>query len=188
MAIQEIGIVIDLSRGTFNDTVYQNNKLQLVETGIDSDGKIVYKSTGYWESEPILVQDKITAFKNVVKTMTVTGGATYKIYVRTSQDGILWGAYVEVAADGSIINEPEKYAMIKIEIFASKGAANFIIDNFSVAGKYSNEYVNSSSGVLELKKEYVNDMENVSEDATDVIFISEVNKTKFKKINTISVS
>lgn len=185
---QEIGIVIDLSKGTFNNTVYKNGNLQLIEVGVDSNGNTVYADSGWWESENILIQDKIQSFKNVVKTSVTTGGATCKIYTKTSDDGFIWTDYVEVNPDFTVNSPVAKFAKIKIEIFAGKINSNFYVDKFEDPLKYNNEYVNSDNGVLELKKTYsyqMNRDENFTEEG--FIFRRFIEKSKFKKIDRINV-
>lgn len=185
MSIQEIGIPIDLSKGSFTNTIYKDAKLQLVQQGVDGDGRPVYMDNGYWESDNIVINDKIQAFKNVVKTISVVGGAIYKIYTKTSDDGFTWGTYAETASDGTVNSLPAKYAKIKIELLAERQDSNFFIDKFDVADRYVNELVNSESGVLELKKTYNFDMQKTSQDADGVMFLQPIAKTKFKKIDSL---
>lgn len=187
MNIQEIGIVIDLSLGTFNNTIYKDSKLQLTQLGEDSDGNPVYADYGFWESREIIIQDKIRAFKNLVGNLDIVGDATYKAYTCTSADGFSWGEYVEVSEDGTINSQQAKYAKIKIEIFPSKLESNFYLDRFNEAGKYDNEFVNSSDGVLELKRNYQYEMDKLSEDSEGSFHITTIQKSKLKKIDSIKL-
>lgn len=182
MAIQEIGIGVDLSKGKFSDTAFKDNVLKLAERGKDSDGNPIYVEHGYWESEAILIQDKITAFKNVARTVNVSGGATYKLYVQTSEDGYTWSAYEETLPSGGITNAPAKYARIKIEIFSESVDSNFYADKFNVKGKYDNEFVDSENGSLSLKREYTKKMELSSS-----VFVRTIDNSKFKKLDSIKV-
>lgn len=183
--IQDIGIVIDLSKGTYSNTIYKDGKLQLIELTKDDDGRPIYANYGYWESEPIVIQDKIRAFKNLVKNVVATGNAEYKTYVQTSEDGFSWNEYVETAADGTISNAPAKFSRIKIEFFPESLNANFFFDKFDEVGKYDNELTNSDKGVLELKKKYSGLMED---DAENLLFRKMISSSDYKKINKIKVS
>lgn len=185
MAVQEIGIVIELNVGTYNNTVYKNDRLQLVEKGVDGEGNIIYVDSGYWESEPIAINDKVASFKNVAKTVYTVGGATYKTYVKTSPDGFVWSDYIEVDPTGTINNSPDRWAKIKIEIFSEKVLSNFYVDQFDEVGKYSNEYLNTDGGVLSLKKVYSHKMEKVNDNG--VFRTQVIERSKFKKIDSLKV-
>jgi len=186
MAIQEIGIVIDLTKGTFNNTINKNNKLQLVEVGVDRNGKIVYKESGFWESEPILIQDKVASFKNLARTIETVGTAKYNAYTRTSEDGFTWSEYEAVASDGTIASLPARYAMIKIELFATKADAEFIVDGFDGSKVYDNEFV-STAGALALKKNYTFPMQNSLDNPNIFTSSEKIQKTKYKKLDSIRV-
>lgn len=186
MAIQEIGIVIDLSRGTFNNTIYKDGRLQLAQRAVDGDGRTIYFDTGYWESEAILIQDKIAAFKNVVRTTHIAGGAAHRVYVKTSDDGFTWSEYIELASDNSVVNVPAKYAKIKIEIIPEKVDSNFYVDKFEEKSKYVNEFTNSEAGILELRKQYGFTLEN-SVDKPQ-FFRAKIPNSKFKKIDQIIIT
>jgi hypothetical protein len=184
--IQEIGITIDLSRGTFVNTLYANGSLQLMESNVkDGDNNTIFNSYGYWESDDILIQDKIQSFKNVVKTIVVKGNATINIFVKTSNDGLTYGEYILVAVDGSISNAPAKYAKIKIEFVPEKIDANFYIDKFNDENKYNNDLINDTQGVLELKKKYNFPMDTVNSVAEGTIYAKTIPKSQLKKIDFI---
>lgn len=186
MSVQEIGIVIDLSKGTFTNTQYKDGALQLMPRMNDGDGKIIYADYGYWESEEILIQDKIASFKNVVRTITATGSASFKIYVKTSNDGFTWGSYILVPANGTVSNAPLKYAKIKIEIFSDKVDSNLYFDKFNDANKYANSFVNDTSNYLELKKDYKEPMV-VSNASVGFIGVKTISKSNLKRIDSISL-
>ncbi|PIH59775.1 hypothetical protein [Paenibacillus sp. LK1] len=187
MTIQEIALNIDLSVGVFQDTVFQDQKLKLRKLGQDADGNPIYPAFGLWESMPILIQDKIASFKGIAGTIDVSGGATYKQYVSTSEDGFNWSTYEEALTDGSIHNAPAKYARIKIEIFAEKKDSNFYIDDYKVPGKYNNEFVESEAGFLSLKRTYRDKMDMVSSPPGGLIVSKKIKRTKFKKMDAIRV-
>lgn len=188
MAIQEIALDIDLSVGVFKDTIYQAQKLKLRELSQDADGNSIYPGNGSWESTPIRIQDKIASFKGVDASVDVVGGASYKIYWSTSEDGFEWGAYEEILADVTAPKAPAKYMKVKIEIFAEKEYSNFYIDDFKENGKYNNSFVESDSGSLGLKKIYQLSMERASDTPTGMVLRQKVENTKFKKLDRIRVN
>lgn len=188
MAIQEILLDIDLSVGVFQDTIYEDQRLKLRELGHDADGNSIYPATGYWESTPIRIQDKIASFKGVAAQVDVTEGAAYKIYWSTSEDGFEWLEYEEVSSNSAVSKSPAKYAKVKIEIFAEKKYSNFYIDDFKEKGKYNNSFVESDSGSLGLKRIYQLNMERASDTPTGIVLRQKVENTKFQKVDGIRVS
>lgn len=188
MAIQEIALDIDLSVGVFLDTIVEDQRLKLRELGHDADGNSIYPATGSWESTAIRIQDKIASFKGVAAKVDVAGGAAYKIYWSTSEDGFEWGAYEEILADVAAPKSPAKYAKVKIEIFSEKEYSNFYIDDFEEGGKYNNSFVESDSGSLGLKRIYQLNMERASDTPTGIVLRQKFENTKFKKVDRIRVS
>ncbi|WP_127544353.1 hypothetical protein [Paenibacillus amylolyticus] len=188
MAIQEILLDIDLSVGVFQDTIYEDQRLKLRELGHDADGNSIYPATGYWESTPIRIQDKIASFKGVAAQVDVTEGAAYKIYWSTSEDGFEWLEYEEVSSNSAVSKSPAKYAKVKIEIFAEKKYSNFYIDDFKEKGKYNNSFVESDSGSLGLKRIYQLNMKRASDTPTGIVLRQKVENTKFQKVDGIRVS
>ncbi|WP_339240938.1 hypothetical protein MKX40_09140 [Paenibacillus sp. FSL R5-0517] len=185
MAIQEIALEIDLSVGVFQDTIYEDQKLKLRELSQDADGNSIYPANGSWESTPIRIQDKIASFKGVAASVDVMGGASYKIYWSTSEDGFEWGAYEEIVTDVIAPKSPAKYAKLKIEIAAEREYSNFYIDDFKEKGKYSNPFIESDTGSLGLKKTYQLNMERASDTPTGTVLRQKVENTKFKKVDRI---
>lgn len=185
---QEIGIPIDLTRGTFVNTEIKNGKLQLREVSIDDDGNSIFVDAGYWESEMIDIKDKFTAFIKVTKDIIIKGKGTYKIFTQSSTDSIAWTDYVEINyADGSILSPVGLFARIKIEITAKRINSTRTVDDFNEKGKYTNDYLNTSNGYLEFKKNYV--LGGVKDEIwtnEGKVFSSLVKRTKFKKINSLS--
>ncbi|MBN3522256.1 hypothetical protein [Paenibacillus apiarius] len=189
MATQEIGLPIKFETGTFNNTIVKNGKLQLAELKQDEKGNIVYAPYGSWESQLILIQDKITSFKRIAKSIEVNGEATYKIYTKSSEDGTTWTEYEEIDdTDGSIHSPAAKYAKVKVEIIPPLVDATFTVDEFTDAGKYSNEFVNSDNGVLELKKHYrYKYAKDESWQDEGVILRRKIPHSKLKKIDSLRV-
>lgn len=187
MAIQEIGLDIELSLGTFQNTVYQDQKLRLTETGQDADGNVIYVSNGSWESAPIRIQDKIASFKGVSAKINSSSGSLYKIYWSTSDDGFQWTEYEEVQEQPEIPKAQAKYAKVKIEITAGRQESTFYLDRFMEKGKYSNLFVESDSGALWLKRRYLLNMEHTFIASTGIVCQQKVERMKFKKMDQIRV-
>ncbi|ASA22783.1 hypothetical protein [Paenibacillus donghaensis] len=183
MATQEIGIPIDLSQGTFNNTVFQDGKLQLRELGKDDLGTSIYAPEGYWISESIRIADKVALFKYIAKTMSGTG--TYKIFTQSSNDGFVWTDWIEINTDGSINTPVGYYAKIKIFIIPSSTLVSISIDQFTTPDKYTNPFINASSGVLELKKTYTSPYAIDNAWTDGVLIKALVQKSQFKKIDKL---
>ncbi|RJE90656.1 hypothetical protein D3P07_00665 [Paenibacillus sp. 1011MAR3C5] len=189
MSIQEIGFVIDLTKGTFVNTMNKDGKLQLAEIGLDANNKVIYAEQGYWESTPIVIQDKIKAFSKLVKSVSIAGNASFKNYVRISDDGYVWGDYIEVGANNTVTNDStKKYAMIKIEIFGGEGDVEILIDDFLQAGVYDTDFVDGSNGLSLIKDKKNIMVEDTSHMGNGKIFTHSVVKADFKKINRIRVN
>ncbi|KZE65183.1 hypothetical protein AV545_04465 [Paenibacillus jamilae] len=189
MTISEIGIPIDLSKGKYENTIFnKDGKLQLVELQKSDTGKIVYASSGSWQSEMIYIADKIKSFEKVAKNTVVNGTtSTFKIYTQSSVDGIEWSPYVEVGTDGSVQSPTNTYARIKIELFSSPTEnLNFTVDEFN-DDRYTNDYLNTSDDYLEMKRGYTLDY------ATDPTWTEDgqlhrvtIDKSIWKKVDSLS--
>ncbi|MFW5433169.1 hypothetical protein [Paenibacillus apiarius] len=189
MATQEIGLPIKFETGTFNNTIVKNGKLQLAELKQDEKGNIVYAPYGSWESQLILIQDKITSFKRIVANIEAKGAATYKIYTKSSEDGTTWTDYEAIdETDGSIHSPAAKYAKVKVEMIAPLVDATFTVDEFTQTAKYTNEFVNSDNGVLEIKKHYCYKYaRDESWQDEGVILRKKIPHSKLKKIDSLRV-
>ncbi|MCM3131537.1 hypothetical protein M3629_01995 [Paenibacillus polysaccharolyticus] len=187
MAIQEIDLDIDLSIGTFNNTIYKDQKLRLEEQGRDADGNAIYVSSGFWESEAILIRDKFASFKGVSAHINNSEGSVYKIYWSTSDDGFQWTEYESVQEQVAAPKAQAKYAKVRIEITAEKQESTFYTDSFMEKVKYSNPYIESESGVLRLKTKYALKMDQTAVTSTGAVYLQKVERTKIKKIDQIRV-
>lgn len=187
MAIQEIGLDMDLSIGIFQNMIYENQKLSLTEHGRDVEGNVIYTSFGSWESNPIRLGDKFASFKGVSAKINSLTGSEYKIYWSTSDDGFQWTEYEEVQEQPVEPKAQAKYAKVKIEITAGKQESTFYIDSFMEEGKYRNPYVESDSGALQLKTKYSLNMDQTAVTSTGAVYRQTVENTKFKKMNQIRV-
>lgn len=187
MAIEEIGLDIDLSMGVFNNTIYQDQKLRLTEQGRDANGNVIFASSGSWESNAILILDKFASFKGISAKINSASGSVYKIYWSTSDDGFQWTEYEEVQEQDAVPKAQAKYAKVKIEIIAEKQESSFYIDSFLETGKYSNPYVESDSGELRLKTKYALKMGQTAVTSSGVVYQQKVERTKFKKMDQIRV-
>ncbi|WP_019639006.1 hypothetical protein [Paenibacillus fonticola] len=183
----EVGLPLDLSKGTFADTEYTDGFLQLKVMKVSDIGNAIYAESGYWESEIIDIKDKITAFKRISKTSQLVNGATYKIFTSSSEDRAVWSAWEEIDyADGTIKSPKNSYAKVRIEIKSTMSDEIVTVDDFTVVGKYSNEFVNSDKGVLELKRVYEYEMNN--ELGQENIHRKLIERNKFNKINSIHIN
>ncbi|OIB04572.1 hypothetical protein AK95_13230 [Paenibacillus sp. LC231] len=189
MATQEIGITLDFPKGSFDNLIFTNNTLQLIEETKDDAGNGVYRDSGSWVSEVIFIKDKVTSFKRISRNVAIKGSGSYKIYTSSSPDQLNWTPWTEINyTDGSISTPADQYAKVKIEVFAHKTNATFTVDDFNIPDKYSNPFLNSSDGVLELKNLYrlVGEKE-INWNDTGKLFITKINKSYFKAINKIEV-
>ncbi|MEK4006319.1 hypothetical protein [Paenibacillus sp. FSL H3-0333] len=181
MATQEIGIPLDLNQGVFNNTVFKDGKLQLVELGKDDSNTPIYVPEGYWISEPIRIADKVALFKYVAKTISGTGN--YNIYTQSSPDSYAWTEWEQVDASTGTITTPVGYfARVKILISPTNSNVTLTIDGFDVVDKYDNAYVNSSDGVLEIKQSYRDRMTKLGNDG---LLTRSIPKSFFKKIDKL---
>ncbi|WP_434752019.1 hypothetical protein [Paenibacillus amylolyticus] len=187
MAIQEIDLDIDLSIGTFNNTIYQDQKLRLEEQGRDADGNVIYVSSGFWESDAILIRDKFASFNGVSAHISSSAGSVYKIYWSTSDDGFQWTEYEDVQEQVAVPKAQAKYAKVRIEITAEKQESTFYTDSFMEKGTYSNPYVESDSGALRLRAKYSLKMDQTAVTSSGAFYQQKVERTKFKKIDQIRV-
>ncbi|WP_063563070.1 hypothetical protein [Paenibacillus sp. O199] len=185
MSTKEIGLPLPLLGGTHDGTEIKDGKLQLKEVATDSTGRSVYASKGTWESSVISIGDKVTAFQRVVKTMIGTGSnVDYKIYTKSSTNNIDWSGYVEIAyIDGKINSPVGLYARIKIELSSTPSPALLTVDEFT-NGKYNSDYVSSSDGTLRLKRNFQLSP-TVESNADGYLYRTKIDRSKFKKINTL---
>ncbi|WP_311078327.1 hypothetical protein [Paenibacillus polymyxa] len=188
MSISEIGIPIDLSKGKYENTIYKDGKLQLIELQKSDTGKTVYASTGSWQSETIYIADKIKAFEKVAKNTVVNGTtSTFKIYTQSSVDGIEWSPYVEVGTDGSVQSPTNTYARIKIELFSSPTEnLNFTVDEFN-DDRYTNDYLNTFNDYLEMKRKYtINYVADPTWSEDGQLYRATIYKSIWKKVDFLS--
>lgn len=180
----EVGLPLDLSKGTFADTEYVDGFLQLRVMKISDKGNAIYAESGYWESEVISIKDKIAAFKRINKASELVNGATYKIFTSSSEDGVIWSAWEEIDyIDGTIKSPKNSYAKVRIEIKSTMSDEIVTIDDFMIEGKYNNEFVNSDMGVFELKRVHEYEMDEIFTN----VYCKTVIKTDFNKVNKINL-
>lgn len=188
MSVSEIAIPLDLSTGIFTNTIYKNGKLQLVELQTADNGKIAYVTNGTWESESIRIADKIKAFEKVVKNIVTSGTNTsHKIYTKSSTDAIDWTPYTEVTADGTIQSPTNTYIQVKIEITSTPSEnLSFTVDEFN-DNRYNNQYLNTSNGYLEAKRNYTLNYDIDSSWLEDGhLYRMKLDKSIWQKIDSLS--
>ncbi|WP_110932425.1 hypothetical protein [Paenibacillus bouchesdurhonensis] len=182
----EVGLPLDLSKGTFANTEHIDGFLQLKVMKISDKGNAIFAESGYWESEVIDIKDKIAAFKRISKTSELVNGATYKIFTSSSEDRSAWSAWEEIDyTDGTIKSPKNSYAKVRIEIKSTMSDEIVTIDDFMIEGKYSNEFVNSDKGVLELKRVYEYEMNVLP--SNESISTKLIIRNSFNKINKVIV-
>ncbi|MNJ67532.1 hypothetical protein D3C77_637150 [compost metagenome] len=114
-------------------------------------------------------------------------GATYKIFTSSSNDRSVWSAWEEIDyADGTIKSPKNSYAKVRIEIKSTMSDEIVTVDDFTVVGKYNNEFVNSDKGVLELKRIYEYEMNALP--SNESISTKLITRNNFNKINKVRVS
>ncbi|MDH6671984.1 hypothetical protein ACXFAU_10815 [Paenibacillus glucanolyticus] len=189
MATQEIGITLDFSKGSFDNITYVNNTLQLIEETKDDAGNGVYRNSGSWVSEALFIKDKVTSFKRISRNVAIKGNGSYKIFTSSSPDQLNWTPWAEINyMDGSISTRVDQYAKVKIELFAHKTNTSFSIDDFTIPDKYSNPFINSSDGVLELKTLYPHvGSQDMNWNDIGKLFVTKISKSNYKAINKIEV-
>lgn len=186
MATKDEKIIVDLSQGTFVDTIYKNGALQLVEIGIDSLGQIVYADSGHWISSIITYPDKFKEYKNMEFTPVIQEGAAYKISVSSSDNMAIWSDYVEIDSEKKILNEKSSYVRIKIELFASKAHSEMVVDSFTTNG-YNNDQIIIADGKLKFKK--IQTLRSVLDTSSNPnVLVTSVSKSSFKKINSLTLA
>jgi hypothetical protein len=183
-----IGFTVDLSKGTFNNTVFDEemNVLRLLEVAEDESGNTVYSNSGDWISDVIDLKGSFTEFNNLIKSVALSG--SYKIFTRTSSDSEVWDDWEEISESNDIVSEPKRYIQLKVEIYGQLSDSTFVLDDFNGSAEFDNAYVNYDSGVLELKKVYERDMtidDSWTEDG--YLFRKKILIDEFKKINSLKL-
>jgi hypothetical protein len=191
--IVDVGIPIDLSKGTFDNVEYVDGKLQLTEKNEDEtlpNSKKIYNEYGFWESEVIDLVDAFKDFDRIVANITNHTKDKITIYTRTSSDGFSWTPYVPINIDNTIASPIGRYIQIKVSFTAGVTDELITIDDFNSGDEVkfeSNEFV-QFDGKLSLKKYYEFDM---TKDNTWIeegsLFRKVIPKSKLKKIDTIQV-
>lgn len=180
----EVGLALDLSKGTFAGTEYVDGFLQLKVMKISDKGNAIYAESGYWESEIISIKDKIAAFKRISKTSELVNGATYKIFTSSSEERSVWSSWEEIDYTNGTIKSPKNnYAKVRIEIKSTMSNEIVTVDDFTVEGKYNNEFVNSDKGVLGLKRVYQYEMDALP--SNESISTKLITRNSFNKINKV---
>lgn len=192
MTTQNIGLSIDLTKGIHSNTELFNGKIRLKKVGTTYDGTDAFASTGFWTSVVIDTVDKYTSLSNLAIGDVVTvDQSTYKAYTRTSDDNITWDTYTEInASTGQMLSVPKRYIQVKI-IFTGKvqGKQETALDyNLTdISNIVSNEFV-EMNGNLKLKKDYQYTMpKDNSWIGEGTLFRKPIQKTKFKKIDSLNL-
>jgi hypothetical protein len=181
---QDVGVGLNLQSGTYYKTSYVNGALQLNYLGKDPLGNDYYEKFGTWESDTIILGDNVNSFKRIAKILTVSG--SYKIFTSSSLDGLAWTNYVEVSANFDILSPMGKYVKVKVELYAPTNDITYDVDTFST-NKWNNQYLDVQ-GDLKLKKSYSEiGVRNTTWSESGTVHVKRIEKTKFKKIDSINV-
>ncbi|MGG0667635.1 hypothetical protein ABE073_03810 [Lederbergia citrisecunda] len=188
---KEIGIPLGIDKGTFNNTEYISNSIQLKEIGRTDSDEPVYVEEGYWESEVIDLVDKFREYDKVALSKTQDGNSVYAILTKTSDDGINFTDYIATTPDGKIQAETKRYIQIKIVLYAGFVSDTLKISSFDSALEVNNwnntSFVEMSDG-LKLKKNYSFEMiKDTSWDNEGSLLRKTVNINDWKKINSLTV-
>jgi hypothetical protein len=181
---QDVGVGLNLQSGTYYKTSYVNGALQLNYLGKDPLGNDYYEKFGTWESDTIILGDNVNSFKRIAKILTVSG--SYKIFTSSSLDGLAWTNYVEVSANFDILSPMGKYVKVKVELYAPTNDITYDVDTFST-NKWNNQYLDVQ-GDLKLKKSYSEiGVRNTTWSESGTVHTKRIEKSKFKKIDSINV-
>jgi hypothetical protein len=191
--IVDVGIPIDLSKGTFNNVEYANGKLQLAEKDENEtlpNGKKIYCEFGFWESEVIDLVDAFKDFDRIAVNMTNYTKDKITIYTRTSSNGFTWTSYVPINSDNTIASPIGRYIQIKVSFTAGMTDEVITVDDFNSGDEVKfeqNDFV-QFDGKLSLKKEYEYTMtKDNSWNEEGSLFRQMIPKSKLKKIDEISM-
>lgn len=187
--VRELGLELDLSRGTFYRTEYRDGALQLAQVGVSDAGHEIYYESGYWESEDSFLKDRVAAFSKVSESSVVIKNGTFKVMTASSPDRVTWTEWQEAAADTGEIQSPvNTYAKVRIELRSAKTVESFTVDDFKDAAKYSNPYLDYSNGSLNSKRDYPSTM-NVDSSWTGSgkVYSGSVDRVNLSRVDRLAV-
>lgn len=189
---KEIGIALGVGLGTYSNTEYINGVIKLTEITTTTSGESIYSSEGYWESEVIDLVDKFQDFDKVVLSKTHMNSDTIGVFTRTSDDGISFDNYVSVTVTGNIQSNTRRYVQVKIIFYAGYELTNFTLsdfDNISDVNLFDKPYyIDSSGGVLKLKRDYNLMMtRDISWTEEGYLFRKSITKAEWLKLNKINI-
>lgn len=190
MAVSNIGIPIDLTKGIHTNTELKDDNIQLKEiftTEINEDS--VYESEGSWLSEVIDLVDKYTSLENLAITNIVSSTSTYKAYTSTSPDSITWSDFVEIqATTGKMLSVPERFIQIRIVFTGENSVKSELVNDFVASESKqfrSNDFINLD-GSLGLKRDFTYKMDKDSSWTSEGnVFRKKIENTKLKRIDKL---
>lgn len=162
---KEIGFAVGVN-GTHHNTIYDeiSKTIQLAVSGQDDNGNKVYFNEGYWISETINLGDKFLDYEKLFITNVDNSGSSVSAETRVSNDGVTFGEWSPIAADGNIQSETMQYIQIKVNFFAAVSVQSIVISNFKSSldsNLFDSNYIDTSNG-LKLKRNYNFNMEKDS--------------------------
>lgn len=189
MAIEQIGLPIDLTTGNHFGTEYSVGVLKLSPTG-NSGGQPLYPTSGYWVSDTINLLDKITEYGNVVFNRVDTNSSAMSISTATSDDGITFDPFIPLNMTGKIESVKRLYIQVKVEMFAGFGNVTAMITDFDLVDRSkftASDYV-EFNGSLTLKKNYNEPMvEDTTWAGSGTLLRHTINLDELRKIDTIDM-
>src|SRR5690625_3674326 len=99
---KEIGIDMGIGIGTFVNTEYVNDAIQLKRKEGNINNKPIYEMERYWESEVVDLVDKFREYDNIALAKTQEVKDIYSIETRVSDDGINFEEYVATTPDSKV--------------------------------------------------------------------------------------
>lgn len=188
---KEIGLSIDTSGTHFNTEIDEtNNSLRLKKIVTDNLGNSIYEQEGYWVSNIIDLEDKFADFEKVFTANTTNGSSSNAILTRVSSDSLNWSDWVEVAMDGTIQSDTQRFIQIKIKLFAGFDTIVHLISSFNNkddAKLFDSNFIDTSNG-LRLKRDYNMDMNlDSSWNSEGSLYRKKVNREEWTRIDKLNV-
>lgn len=189
LPIREVTKPYDNSRASTFDVSYSANSFKLTVLSSAADGTSFYKDIGYIE---IPAMDLGQFYMNIKKAEilgNIPSGTSFKVYTSTSTDAQTYSPYVQTDPDLTIKSPQGRYIRIKIEFYGARGNYTYTATDFNDADSsiltVDNQVI--LDGNMYLKTNYLNSMTLDSSVTDGKLFSTSLNKTTFKKIDSLGV-
>lgn len=183
---KELGISLEVGKGTYYKTEFVNERLQLKKTS-----ETTFEKEGYWESEVVDIVGKFKEYDKIALTKTQFTSDLYLVETRTSDDGVVFDDYIALSVGGHILSTKRRFIQIKITLYVGYVEENVLVDDFNTPlskDKWDSSFVEMSNGSMRLKENYSYEM--VKDDTwtqEGTLFRQPIQKTRFKQINTLEI-